>query len=924
MKKIILSALAAFGLTTAMHAVPAMPGLHTFTQPDGSTVTVQLVGDERAHFYLSEDNYPLLPDAAGRLCYAEIGTDGIVKASSVQAVNTALRIQTHKDLMARADAEDLRQRLASQMSAQSAQRRVAQSGMGLNSTEFPGKGDVHGLAILVEYADVDFMTPNAQDFFYRMLNEEGFSDYGATGSARDFYIDSSNGQFRPTFDVFGPVRLPQNRRYYGGNNIQGSDQNPVQMVIDACKLLDDEIDFSQYDADDDGIIDNVYIFYAGTGEASGGPAESVWPHSWDVFSGGGGTYRFDGKLLNHYACSNEWMIAYSPNRPDGIGTFCHEFGHVLGLPDLYDTVNSGSGNGTGVWATMSGGSYNNESRTPPTFSAYERNALGWLDLDVLDGPASIELDHILLSNHAALIPTPTTTEFYLLENRQPNKWDRYLPAHGMLIWHIDFVQEVFDRNIVNNSATHQYVDIVEAGGRNCPTNAVPYPGARNITSYEPFSWTNQDMNLPVTNIVHQNGLVSFDVCGGVKSIGTPSNLHALPAESTPYSITLQWDAAENANQYLVSVSSGNTSVYTDKSVRGTTCVIDGLQPETMYSFSVKAKAGSMVSTQAATCTAATTDMSFAFMKATTLPATDISTEGFTARWEPLEGATDYEISFSAIVDGRYFTTTADNGMSTPEGWSTSSIKNFTNAGYSGNAVPALRFDDNNGHLTTQLFGDELKTLEFWYRGSANTETNSIEVQFRPDADSEWTTAHSVSPIAATGTTVNVDAPEGSHQGRLLFKRTSNGVLAIDDVVATTLSTTLRDLEGWQGLTTGGATSYDFRITPDMNVRDEFYYTVVGLNEQGHRTLASEPRYVSLSASAGVDNVIETPDAAFRVFGRQIRYCGQAGTLMQVYDSTGRLAGSCTADGDGNAVVTVPAPGFYIAVAAGQSAKALCR
>ncbi len=926
MKKIFLSALAVIGFSTMSYAVPAMPGVHTFTQPDGSTVTVRLVGDERSHYYLSEDNYPLITDAQGRLCYAEIGSDGIVRASKMQASNPVKRAPAENDLIMRADAADLQQKLAAQLYRNS-RMNAPQTGMGLSDTKFPSTGEVRSLAILVDYQDVHFTTPNAQDYFYRRLNEEGFSDNGATGSARDFYIASSNGKFRPIFDVVGPVELPNKRSYYGRNNSwTGADEHPEQMVIHACQLLDDEVDFSLYDADDDGIIDNIYVFYAGTGEASGGPSESVWPHSWDVLYAGGQNYRFDGKALNHYACSNEWMAVYG-GVPDGIGTFCHEFGHVLGLPDLYDTVNQGSGNGPGTWSTMAGGPYNNNSRTPPTFSSYERNALSWLDFQTISGAASVDLDHLLESNFSCLIPSDKETEFFFLENRQLQGWDAFLPHHGMLVWHIDYDKKVFNDNVVNNDATHQYVDLVEAGGLRCPDSAVPFPGSRNITTYDANPWSRVDLELPVTNIKEENGIISFDVCGGIKSIGNPTVISAVTEASTPYSLTLEWEAVKDASQYLLSVWKGENDYvggYYEKGVRGLSHVVEGLEPETLYHFSIKAKAGQAVSAEAATGSASTTDMSFAFFIPQTLPADNVGKDGFTARWEPVEGAVDYEISISAVKDGRSVTVTADNGISVPSGWNTNGIKNFTVASYCGKAVPALRLDADNGHLTTQVFENELRSLEFWYRGSGNGAGNSISVQFRASADDEWKTVHTISPISGTGTTVLVNAPASSRQGRIVYSHPESGALSLDDVTALTIRAEIAPVEGFDKLLTGSTScSFDFAVTPEMNVRDEFYYSVAAVNAKGNRTLASEPRYVNLNQS-GVENVVETADASFRVHGLQIVYVGEADVQMSVYDTTGRLVGTATADGNGTAVFTATAPGFYVAIAGGKSAKALCR
>lgn len=926
MKKIILSVIAAMSLGFMAYAVPAMPGLLTFTQPDGSTLQVRLLGDERAHFYVTDDNYPLLEDAQGRLCYAEIGADGVVKPSNVMARNSVRRVQSEKDLMARADASELCDRLMKQM-RENSRIDLPQVGMGLNSSTFPSTGDIRSLVILVDYTDVHFETPNPQEYFQRELNEEGFSDNGCTGSARDYFIASSTGKFRPTFDVVGPVQLPNNRRYYGANNSYGQDQHPEDMVIHACQLLDDEIDFSLYDADNDGDIDNIYIFYAGAGEASGGPQESVWPHSWDV-AVNGKIHYFDGKRLNHYACSNEWMTAYVPAVPAGIGTFCHEFGHVLGLPDLYDTVNQASGNGPGMFDIMSGGSYTNNSRTPPAYSAYERNALSWLDFEPLTKAACVELDPLNESNFACMIPVPgKDTEFFFVENRQLKGWDSYLPHHGMLIWHVDYDKDVFEHNQVNNLSTHQYVDLIKAGGSSAKENGIPFPGSYGVTQYNAMGWGGVEINMPITNIKEVGELISFDVLGGITSLGDPTSIKAVNEETTPYTLTVVWDAVPDANQYLLTVWTGESDYvkgYNEKSVRGTSHVIKGLEPETEYHFSLKAKAGSLVSKNSVSGTATTSDVTFAFMKVNTLPATNVSDKGFTARWEAIEGATDYEVSISAVVDGRLNKKVADQGITLPPGWTSSAIKNFSTESYCGKATPSLRLDTDDAYLTTELFEDDLTQLVFWYRGSQNGASNSIEVQFRPTEDDEWETAHSVNPVASSGTTVTVDAPKGSHQARLLFKRSDKGVLAVDDVEAITQSVVTKALDGFQNVSSDGKTTYDFVIPDDMKVRNEFYYTVVGVNGQGHKTMVSDSRYVNLSASSGVTNVTETADAAVRVRGMQIMYSGEAGMLMNVYDTTGRLIGSAVADGNGTAVFTVPTPGFYVAVAGGKSAKALCR
>ena len=154
--------------------------------------------------------------------------------------------------------------------------------------------------------------------------------------------------------------------YYGENDYRGDDSNPQKMAIEACQQLDATVDFSEYDRDNDGYIDNVYIFYAGRGEASGGSSSTVWPHSWEVSAVESQTYYFDNVILNRYACGNEW----EGDKPDGVGTFIHEFSHVLGLPDLYSTSYS-SAFTPGSWSAMDYGPYNNNGCTPPLYSVFE-------------------------------------------------------------------------------------------------------------------------------------------------------------------------------------------------------------------------------------------------------------------------------------------------------------------------------------------------------------------------------------------------------------------------------------------------------------------------------------------------------------------------------------------------------------------------
>jgi len=324
------------------------------------------------------------------------------------------------------------------------------------------------LVILVNFSDKDFITANPQTAFTDLLNQEGYSANGGTGSARDYFHDASNGLFNPQFDVAGPYTLPHNFAFYGENDTDDQDKNPRQMVIDACVLADASgVDFAQYDTDNDGYVDNIFIYYAGYNEAENAPANTIWPHRWSLSNY---NTKFDGKIIFDYACTSE-LRGKSGSNMCGIGTFCHEFGHVLGLVDYYATNNS-THHTLSYWNIMDAGAYLNLGRTPPTYSAYDRFYLNWLIPIELKTKQEVTLDALTESNKSYIITqngnhnlngsNPDPTEFFTLENRQPKGWDTYLPGHGLIITRINYNASTWSSNTPNNDPLAMGVYIIEA------------------------------------------------------------------------------------------------------------------------------------------------------------------------------------------------------------------------------------------------------------------------------------------------------------------------------------------------------------------------------------------------------------------------------------------------------------------------------
>ncbi len=506
---------AAFAFVLGAWAVPAKRGATcSVQQPDGSVMQLTVMGDEHNHYYLTSDKKVVIA-AEGEYCYATIDEKGKVLSSRVR-VNAPEKRSAEESVFVEKLSADVITKAIMRAADENGNNNT-HDGVGLfPSHSFPCRGNVKVLVFLVGYSDVPFSEESAL-YFKDMITQEGFSEKGATGSCRDFYVDASEGLFVPEFDVYGPVTLPNPRSYYGENDANGNDTKPEEMMLHAAQILDDEVDFSQYDTDGDGFIDNVFIFYAGEGEAAGGGSETVWPHSWERTF----LQKFDGVKLRRYACGPEMI---SKTLRDGIGTFCHEFGHVLGLPDLYNTTDVSAIYTPMSWSVMDEGCYNNNNRTPPTFSAFERNALGWMgdNLVEITGPASCTLQHILDSNKAYVISTPKENEFFILENRQQMGWDKYLPHHGMLIWHIDYNATVW--NAPNNDESHQYVDLVEASNSTCydrlNQRGYPFPGSTRIKEYKyggspDFkTWDGMNLDLDITDITEVDGIITFNVAGG--------------------------------------------------------------------------------------------------------------------------------------------------------------------------------------------------------------------------------------------------------------------------------------------------------------------------------------------------------------------------------------------------------------------------
>ncbi len=568
MKKIFISLCASTFLgVSSLFAVPARSIPVTVTQPDGSVVTVKLVGDEFGHHRVTSDGIPVVRCTDGFYRYAELSSAGLIVAGDVVARDAQLRTASEKAYLEQLSGQQVSQELFARRSLKKQQRQDANIRRAAQTTT--GE-EVHGLVLLVEFSDKKFSSVGTQEAFNDMMNKVGYDYRGAIGSARDYFIAQSGGQFQPTFDVVGPITLDNNMAYYGANNGYGEDQRPEQMIIDACKKADSMVDFTIYDRDNDGYVDLVYVIYAGYGESSdidGSLEDTIWPHAYWIYQGAGKSVSVDGKYLDAYACSAE-LAGNSGTYRDGIGSFCHEYSHTLGLPDFYDTTGSYNPNyGMSTWSLMDYGCYNgpdmdgdgySDGSVPVGYTAYEREFCGWLTIEELTEPATITLENLADSKKAYKIVSSDKNQYFTLENRQQTGWDEYMAASGLMILKVDYSQSVWDNNTVNNTASRQRMTIMPADNKwsyeNEYGDLYPYNGNNSFTdTSSPAAKTNTGLLLgkPVTNITQANGVITFDFMGGADAVVAPVATAATEVTSTGF--TANWSPVENAVSYTLYV-----------------------------------------------------------------------------------------------------------------------------------------------------------------------------------------------------------------------------------------------------------------------------------------------------------------------------------------------------------------------------------
>ena len=584
-----------FMLAASAFAVPAKRVKRQVQQPDGSVLTVMLRGDENFHYTSTEDGQPLVQRADGAYCYATLDSNGKLTASAQVAHDVESRGAAELSFLNYYTAESQKVRsLGMERAKQRNARRMARlanrgvvdasgkpvrrvmagatGGEGIGVT-----GKRKGLVILVNFKDKKMQSKHTQAEWNDYFNKVGYNKYGNNGSVHDYFYAQSYGKLDLEFDVIGPVTVSKNMASYGANDAQGNDIDPAGMIKEACELAyaKEKMDMSQYDWDGDGAVDQVYVIYAGYGEAAGGEANTIWPHEWDI-QGGGYSLVLGGQRIRTYACSSE-LNGGNGTDISGIGTACHEFSHCMGIPDFYDTAGGGCF-GMDAWDLMDYGSYGGDGYEPTGYNTYEKWVSGWIEPTILTEPCYIKNMKPLSDAPEACVVfnEANKNEYYIFENRQLKGTDVALPNHGMLVIHVDYDQKVWFDNEVNNTSNHQRFTVVPADNKLTSETVTgdTYPGTTKSTELTDTSKpaatlfnANSDgrkfLGKPVTEITEKDGLISFTFMGGVNLDAPQPKLMNM----TETSFTGGWNAVDGAESYTVELREKSNQPSVDEAVK---------------------------------------------------------------------------------------------------------------------------------------------------------------------------------------------------------------------------------------------------------------------------------------------------------------------------------------------------------------------
>ncbi|MBQ0034001.1 MAG: M6 family metalloprotease domain-containing protein [Bacteroidales bacterium] len=913
MKKIILAYFALLMGVTSAFAVIATPDPVSVQMPDGSTMTVRLNGDEFASWYTTLDGELLMRNNAGFLVPADDNYTAGHEARVEQATS------------------------------------IRKAAAAARNSYVPSRGHVRIPVVLVNFTDRQFVLENVVQKFNDLYNGNGGSNPRATGSVHNYYIASSDSTLFLDYDVLGPYTLSHDMAYYGAN--VGDDNTPKasNLVREAAQLAYAAgVDLSVYDNNHDGYVDNLSVVVAGYNEAEGGPDNTIWPHYSQLYT----PVTVGNVRVSPYLMISE-LRGGSGTTQAGIGTYSHEFGHALGLPDFYCTERGCRSYTIGEWSIMCSGSYNNNGCTPPSFTAFERFAMGWLVPEQLTEAGTYSLEAIETSNKAYLIAegthnligtSPSPSEYFLVENRQRVGWDatsQYaLVGTGMMISHITWNDTKWAYNTFNNTTPLGF-DIVEAVAKT-PSQSQEsdlFPGPGNVTSYVPVNNSGSSLKEhQLLNIMQlADGRISFRY-GESTDEGFWFSPDECPVLSTAYDggtrividtlhlqITGKNLKDENVKIYLTSSNfsfspDGGTTWYNGNSSAGE--FLDKAKSDHTYSREVlvicrpsRQNCGQLKGNLVVTAED-DSDINQLMIYGTAprpvyittpVPVGEDALSGtsFTAVWEEQEDADSYfvalytitEIASTEIQSFESFATPADRAQI---GWEAENINMYTAAVSSGKY--SVQFTTTGGYVMSEEYASPVSEVSFWlsnnYTTDASGETPGGTLLLEATSDGRtWDKIATVNVVRTTkGTVKEYILPEGSAYVRFRISYThksGKGGVLLDDFIAGLDRSINYIHRASENEVYAPSSSLIFsNLTPGQT----YYWQVQAYEDKGcepHYTSLSAPRAVTTSGggNASKRTELQVLRSSAGEYTLQLLLPSDGLTAVNIYTSDGRLVSS---------------------------------
>ena len=482
-------------------------------QPDNSLLTIIGKGNMNNSWTETTDGYSIVRNTSGIYEYAtklngELIPDGIKAHDPLIRTNAELSYLSNVSFSIKPDLSPLKSSILNQVRAQ------------IKNKTYPTSGNLRVLALLIDYPDLQntFPASNFDSLLY------GANYRNGDGSFKVFYETSSDSLVTIQVDVFGWYRADSSYIYYGRDSGYSRAADLVREAVDAAEIAG--VDFSNYDNDSDNDVDGILTVHSGPGAERGSRTQYIWSHRWILNGGTSGQVTYDGVRINDYIMNPEVITRGTTSTMIDIGVFCHEFGHNLGLPDLYDTDDSnGDSEGIGEWGMMGSATYLGGGHQPGNFCAWSKLDLGWVNPTVLtignSGNYSLRAASKHL-NEVFRINTSLSNEYFLLENRQKTGLDTALRGNGLAIWHISSTKTNSTGNIVNGDEALKGVDLEEADGNNDLDNKNNrgdtgdlFPGSSNNSTFDGNSTPNSKdyqlngSNIEIRNISESNNILSF-------------------------------------------------------------------------------------------------------------------------------------------------------------------------------------------------------------------------------------------------------------------------------------------------------------------------------------------------------------------------------------------------------------------------------